>query len=169
MSPPPHLVAAWIGLLAATVTDATTGRIPNWLTGSMMMVGIGTHVALGPDPWFGVVGAAGAFAVHFLLWAIGVIKAGDAKLMMGLGACVGAFEMLEATLWWLILFLPLGLVILAVRGKLGNLWATMRYLVDRARGAPTDKPPESITIVGPLLALCGFLATTTDWLEGVMR
>lgn len=169
MSVAPHLVVAWIGLLAATLTDATTGKIPNWLTGSMMAAGIGTHALIGSDPWFGVLGLAISFPVQFGFWALGIMKAGDSKLMMGLGACAGWFTMLEAQLWWAILFLPLGLLILAVRGRLGNLWTTLVYLVDRARGGEVEKPAETITIAGPLLGLCGLLATTTDWIEGIMR
>lgn len=168
MSAPPHLIVAWIGLIAASVTDITTGRIPNVLTATMMVLGIGTHVVLG-DPWFGVIGLGAAFAVHFTLWVLQVIKAGDAKLMMGLGACVGWFTMIEATVWWLVLFFPIGIAMLVAKNRLHNLGATLRHVVDRAMGRPSEDPEQTVAIVGPVLAVAGFLATLTDWMEGVLR
>ena len=165
MTAPPHVVVLWIGLLTAALTDLRASKIPNWLTGSMMVLGIGIHAATGPDPWLGLVGCAAAFALHFLLFFLGVEKAGDAKLMMGVGATMGWAEMLETTAWWAILFLPLGFVVLILRGRLPNLLASLRWIVDRSLGrAVGDAPEPTVMIAGPVIAVCGILSSLTDWL-----
>ncbi len=162
MSTPPHVLLLWVGLMGAALTDLSSGRIPNWLTLTMMVLGISAH-ALTSEPWLGVVGCLAAFALHFVLFGLGVVKAGDAKLMMGVGACVGMVEMLETTVWWMLLYLPLGLIVLAARGRLGNFVAALRYTADRTLGRPVGDPPEpTMMIAGPVIAVAGILASTTD-------
>jgi Flp pilus assembly protein protease CpaA len=158
-------VALFAGLVGAAVTDFRTGKIPNVLTFPMMAIGIASWAATGPDRWFGLVGCLAAFALHYVLFAVQVEKAGDAKLMMGLGACVGWREMVEATLWWAVLFIPVGLILLAATGKLPNLVAATRYTLARLRG-PVDGPAPAPTHlrVGPILLVAGALAWSTDWL-----
>ena len=172
MSIPPHLLVAWIGLSGAAPTDLASGKIPNWLTGSMMAAGIGTHVIVGASPWAGVLGLLAAFALHFTLWVLQVNKAGDAKLMMGVGACLGVYGMLETSAWWAILNLPVGLAILALRGRLGNFVAVLRQKIGPSLGwAPPqlaegeEAPVLTMSIAGPLIAVSGILAMHTDWLE----
>ena len=163
MTVAPELVILWAGLFAAVLTDTTTGKIPNWLTGSMMVLGMATHWFIGAEPWAGVLGWLAAVALHFSLWMLGVVKAGDAKLMMGVGACVGVAEMLETTAWWMILYIPVGLLILTIRGRLGNLVAVAKHLSQKATGQPVGEPPElTIAIAGPVIGAAGFMASVTD-------
>lgn len=153
------------GLSVAAVSDYRTGRIPNVLTFPMMAVGIAFWAVTGPDRTFGLVGCAAAFALHYVLFALNVEKAGDAKLMMGIGALAGWRTMLEATFWWAIVFVPVGLLVLAVTGKLPNLVASVRYVLARAKGPVTAPAPESTTLrVGPILLVAGVLAWSTEWL-----
>ena len=167
MTVPPHVLILWVGLLIGAATDLRAGKIPNVLTFPMMALGVVTHLVLGPDPWLGLMGLGAAFVVHFVGFALGIEKAGDAKLMMGLGACVGWHEMLEATLWMAVLYLPLGLAILAMRGKLGNLIAVAKYSADKALGRPVaeEKPEATWLITGPIIAAAGILANLTPWLD----
>lgn len=166
MSPEPHIVILWVGLLAGATTDLRSGRIPNLLTLPMMALGIVTHLVIGPDPWLGLVGSGAAFALHYVAFALGVEKAGDAKLLMGLGACVGWIEMIEASMWMAVLYLPIGLTILALKGKLSNLVAAARYSADKAMGKPVgDKPEATWIIAGPIIAAAGLLANLTSWLD----
>ncbi|MBX2804079.1 MAG: A24 family peptidase [Myxococcales bacterium] len=165
----PQVLVLWIGLLTAALTDIRDGKIPNWLTVPMMVSGIAIHAVVSDPAWTGLVGCVAAFVLHFLLFALGVQKGGDAKLMMGIGACVGVAEMIEATCWWAILYLPVGMLTLAVRGRLGNLLAALRYTVRRSLGQPAGERPEpTMMIAGPTLAVSGFLANLTDWLEGLL-
>lgn len=165
MSTPPHIIVLWTGLLIAALTDLRSGRIPNALTLSMIAMGIGTHALTGADPWLGVIGCAAAFALHFVLFALGIEKAGDAKLMMGVGACVGWAEMIETTAWWALLYLPLGLIVLAARGRLSNLVAAAKWSARQAMGQEAGERPEpTMLIAGPVIAVGGVLASLTDWL-----
>ncbi|MEQ1572260.1 MAG: A24 family peptidase, partial [Myxococcota bacterium] len=80
----PQDVVLLAGVAFASATDLRSTRIPNVLTFPMMAVGIGANLAAG-DPWRGVLGVAAAFALHFPLFAAGIGRAGDAKLMMAVG------------------------------------------------------------------------------------
>jgi prepilin peptidase CpaA len=88
---PLFLSAALVPAALAAVTDLRERRIPNWLTGSTLISGLGLHAALQGIP--GVCSAALAaliagacFLVFFLAGGMG---AGDVKLMAALGAVVG--------------------------------------------------------------------------------
>jgi Flp pilus assembly protein protease CpaA len=164
----PQQLVLLVGVTAGAVMDLWTGRIPNVLTFPMMVTGIALHAILGPETLVGLVGCAAAFAVHFPLFAAGIEKGGDAKLMMGIGACVGWATMLEATLWLAVLYLPVGLVVLAVQGKLPNLLATARYVLAKWQGQAKEPPPEPTYFrTGPVIAVGAVLAWMTDWLAFV--
>ena len=163
VAPPDVVLIA--GVIAGAVWDGRTGRIPNALTLPMAAVGIAIHT-VGSEPLFGLIGVAAAFAVHFPLFALGVQRGGDAKLMMGIGGCIGAWGMIEATLWLALLYLPMGLAVLAIRGKLGNLVATARYMAAKAQGHDPGEAPAPTTLrTGPIIAAAAIFALTTDWLR----
>lgn len=160
----PAAVLLIVGLLAGAIADLRTGKIPNLLTFPMIALGIAIQAA-SPDPWAGLLGALVAFAIHFPLFAGGIERGGDAKLLMGLGAACGWRTTVEATLWLAILYIPVGLAILAVRGKLGNLIAAARYAAARAQGQDPGDPPEPTTFrTGPVIAIAGLVAWATDTL-----
>jgi Flp pilus assembly protein protease CpaA len=162
-------VVLFAGLLGAAVTDFRTGKIPNVLTFPMMALGIAIHLTTGADPWLGLVGCAAAFALHFAIFALQIEKAGDAKLMMGVGACVGWREMIEATMWLAIIYLPIGLVMLAVQGKLPNLVKSARYVFARMQGRPAGDPPEATYVrAGPILLVAAAIGWATDWLARLL-
>lgn len=169
MVPSANEVILFGGLATAAVVDFRTGRIPNVLTFPMMALGIATSVTLSPeDPFRGVVGCGAAFLLHFLVYSLGIQKAGDAKLLMGVGACSDWGFMLETTAWWAIAYLPVGLAVLAAEGKLPNLVATVRYLVDRQRGRPVGDPPAPTMLrTAPIIFVGGLLAWLTPWLDDV--
>jgi Flp pilus assembly protein protease CpaA len=160
----PSEIVLFVGLLIASATDLAWGKIPNVLTFPLMALGVA--MALGTStPFAGALGCAAGFALHFPLFAAGIEKGGDAKLMMALGALLGWHAMIEATIWLAVLYLPIGLVILAARGKLGNLVASARYAAAKASGNPDPGPPPETTwfVTGPVIAVAGVLTCTTDW------
>jgi prepilin peptidase CpaA len=115
----PNVWFAWafLGLVAsltgiAAWTDTKRAKIPNWLTVSMLGVGVivngirggwlgseGRPLWLWPTGtwWLGVcdgltlslIGAAVAFVLMFVLWIMGTCGGGDVKLMTAIGSWLG--------------------------------------------------------------------------------
>lgn len=153
-----------LALLIAVVTDLRSQKIYNWLTFSLMLAGLGFGLATG------ALGAAAmglgvAFVLHFVLFALKVDRAGDAKLMMGVGAMVGVVDMLEASLWAFVLFAPMGLVVLAIRGKLGNFLAALKWTATkllRPNMAAGERPEGTPLAKAPAILLGVAIARLTD-------
>lgn len=90
-------VPDWVWALAlaagivATFTDLRSMRIPNWLTLPLLAAGLAYGASIGG--WSGLgnaaLGCAVAGAIFIAAYAIAGGGAGDAKLMMALGAWVG--------------------------------------------------------------------------------
>ncbi|MGX8703339.1 MAG: A24 family peptidase [Lachnospiraceae bacterium] len=83
-------------LLAATAAffDLRTEKIPNWLTFSGFLAGIGLSCLLFPDGFIqgflgSLLGAGLPFLLLFLPFCLRMIGAGDVKLLMALGAFAG--------------------------------------------------------------------------------
>ncbi|MCA9489655.1 MAG: prepilin peptidase [Myxococcales bacterium] len=156
------------GMGVAAVTDLRSGKIPNALTFTMMIMGIVMNATLGGDPLVGLIGCAAGFAIHYPLWMLGVEKAGDAKLFMGIGACVGWRELVEASIWLAIVYVPVALLLLTVQGKLPNLLKSVRYLLDRAKGVASEPPEQTFVRAGPIILVAGLLGRFTGWLAGLI-
>lgn len=159
----PHELAAAIGLLIGAAIDARTGRIPNPVTGAMMVLGLGWW-SMQAEPLVAILGLLSAFGLHFLLFVLGVEKAGDAKLFMGFAALTGWWEMIEATGWTCVIYFPVALGILAWRGRLSRLKATAHYVAARAQGVEAEKmpaPEQTMLRTGPIIAVAGWLAMLT--------
>lgn len=127
---------AMIGMLAAllmpaAVYDLRTRRIPNWLCLAGMLLGVALHVSYtglsGAGESLG--GLALALVLGFLLFSIGWLGAGDAKLLGAVGAVVGLSHTLEFLGWILLSGGLVALVALAVRGVLPRMlkrwWMTL--------------------------------------------
>jgi prepilin peptidase CpaA len=93
-------VSLLILLGIAAYLDVRARRIPNWLTVSGLVVGLALAVVL----WgwaagrSALIGSGIALAVGFGLFALGVLGAGDAKLVAAVGAYFGTGRVLGALL-----------------------------------------------------------------------
>ncbi len=131
MSTMPTLIAtiAVIFIVACCIADARTRRIPNVLSASAMLAGLGLNVAyqgvsgLG----FSLGGLLAAGAVLLPAFAVGGIGAGDVKMMGAIGALLGP-ELALAGLGLGMIFGG-GIVVAhlarhgRLREKLGSTWA----------------------------------------------
>ncbi len=157
-------VVLFLGLLLASISDLRTQKIPNPLNFSLMAAGLLIH-GLALDPWLPITGILAGFALHFTLWVLGVERGGDAKLFMGVGALLGPWLMLEATIWTYALFLPVGIIVIILRGKLRNFLETVRYAYRRALRYPVEPPEEQTYMaLGPVIAVGTIVARFTDLL-----
>ncbi|MCB9764604.1 MAG: prepilin peptidase [Alphaproteobacteria bacterium] len=156
-------VAALIG--AALVTDLRARRVPNLLTFGGMALGVSAN-ALAGDWRVGLIGAAVAFVVMFPGWRLGgAVRAGDAKLLMAVGAFYGGGEALRAGLLTYILALPYGLAILAARGRLRGVVGAWRAGVARAMGRDVPEPELTVVAFVPVVAAAVWVTRATDVLR----
>ncbi len=123
----------------ATVTDLLERKIFNWLTLPALGLGVALHATPGAAPWW--TGLAGSLAVglpFFVLYATGVMKPGDVKLLMALGAILGPRQGIEIGVASIMLHGPISLALLVGHRRLGNLLAMWRagWSSDRALLAP---------------------------------
>lgn len=154
-----------LALLVACYTDLDRGLIPNAVTLPLVAAGVMLH-ALDGEPAIGLLGMGIGFAVHYTLWFLGVVKGGDAKLMIGVGAVIGWQGLIEATLWEFVLFAPLGFALLAVRGRLRAFGEHLRWLALKARGVDLPAPPAVTYIVyAPIITGGVIAARLTDWFD----
>ncbi len=148
----------------ATYTDMKDGKIPNGITAPLMMAGLLLNLIDGALV-FALLGLAFAFVIHFSLWAAGVVKGGDAKLMMGVGAVIGWREVLETTLWQFVLFAPVGLVFLAMVGRLGNFFETLKWFSFKVRGVEYPKPDQQTWMIkAPIILAAVYVSRLTNLL-----
>ena len=158
----------WLVIVAAVCacyTDLKSGRIPNVLTFSLLLVGLAAN-AISGQLWLGLLGLLFAFAVHFLLWGLGVEKGGDAKFMMALGASVGWVEMIEASLLLYVLFLPVGIAVLALRGNLMNFVLIILWGFNTALGREAGKAPKTTSMpFAPVILVASIGAALINFLH----
>ncbi|MEZ4321580.1 MAG: A24 family peptidase [Myxococcota bacterium] len=163
----PQAAVMAVGCLIAIYTDVRWGKIYNWTTMPMMALGLAMNVTVGAW-WVGVMGFAVAFVIHYALFRAGIQKGGDTKLMMGIGALLGAHFALEASIWYAVFYVPAGLAVLTLKGRLGNLFKVVQYESARksgAEGEELERPEETLLRTAPVIAFAAFAAFTTPWLH----
>ncbi len=162
----PLHAALLFGLAVSAIMDAFTSRIPNAITFSLLLVGFIGQTMYGEGAWFATMGAGLAFLIHFGLWQLKLEGAGDAKLMIAVGAIVGWETMLEATIWRYIFLFPYAALTLTVKGKWPNFFAALRWTADKMRGHDVGERPEPTYMpFGPLIAVAVPMAVYTGWLD----
>jgi prepilin peptidase CpaA len=122
-----------VATAVAATMDARTGRIPNWLTLPLLMVGIGLQgVSRGSAGlMLSLTGLSLCGAIPWLLHRGTQGKAiggGDVKLFAALGAVTGPFAGLEIQLSAFMLLGVFALVQLAFRGKLLRVLRSTLFL-----------------------------------------
>ena len=107
------------------VWDVRTRRIPNHLTGSMIVLGLLLHLSVGGWQTMGLAVAAGLVggAVFFFFFIAGGMGAGDVKLMAAV-CCIAGFGHLEEL--FLATVLTGGMFALVLALARGRLKATVR-------------------------------------------
>jgi len=126
------------GLVAATVIDIRTRRIPNLLTAAMAATGIGMAAtgASGVSLAAAALGIVVGFALMLPGHALGATGAGDVKLMAAVGAIVGPVIALKAFLFTGVAGGVLAILVAVRRRRLAATLAATGHMV----AAPADTP-----------------------------
>jgi len=151
-------------LIAAIATDLKYQKIFNKLTFPIMAIGSSWWIIQG-QPWFGLQGLAVGFGMTFPAFALGrTLRAGDAKLMMAVGALLGPGINFRACLMMYLISIPFGLTVLAYKGRLGNLLPALRAGIGRATGQQVKDVPTTVVAYAPVIGVAVGLVYFTDWL-----
>ncbi len=95
-----HFTALVLLLSVAVFTDLKERRIPNKLTGPGLLVGlVFAGILEGGFPTMGLLGAVLALVLSFPMVALGALGAGDAKLLIAVGAFVGPGGLVSVVLY----------------------------------------------------------------------
>ena len=98
----PRMLVLFALLLTASVSDWRSYRIPNWLTFGGALFALLSGVLMARTPGAGAIQALSGLALGFVLllpgYALGVMGAGDVKLMAMVGAFLGAGATFQAVL-----------------------------------------------------------------------
>ncbi len=165
----PQVAVTFLACAIAIVTDVREGKIYNWTTLTLCVLGLVMNTTYGN--WqLALAGIGVAFAIHWGLWKLGVQKGGDAKLMIGVGAALGVWFMLEATLWYAVLYLPVGLGYLLITGNMGNLARLLSRNAAKRQGLPEpfEEPEPTMMRTAPVIAAAVAVSFLTPWLDGII-
>ena len=85
-------------LVVAIVSDLRSRKIPNWLTGPATLLGLGLHTFINRIDGFlfSIEGIAVGLGLFLILYVLGWMGAGDAKLYAAVGAFLGPTQTLSA-------------------------------------------------------------------------
>jgi len=115
-------------LFLASVFDATTHKIPNKLSLSLMATGFGWNFF--SIEGLGLTASGAGLAVGLLLmlpgYVFGSMGAGDTKLMAAIGSVVGPTQVLDVVLYGYLLMFVMAVIFITVQGDLLKL--LRRYL-----------------------------------------
>jgi prepilin peptidase CpaA len=135
-------------LMPAAIIDLRTRRIPNKLSLAGILAGIAVHTFYsGLDGSLESLGGMGlALVIGFLLYTIGWLGAGDAKLLAAVGAVVGLPHILEFLFWITMSGGLVAIVAMALHGvlqrKLKRWWVTLALSLSSRRWAHVPKTEE---------------------------
>jgi prepilin peptidase CpaA len=133
-------------VIPAALFDVRERRIPNWLTLTGLVVGIGLNSFLYETAglWMSLKGIGLAMLIYFPLWLIRGMGAGDVKLMAMVGAIVGPANWTGVLVLTCIFGALSGLFLAISKGKmmhtLMNVWQILTSLARRQ--APYAENPE---------------------------
>lgn len=136
----PHLLTLLSLLGLAALIDWRTLRIPNWLTGGGAVLGLGWSVLAPPSAQMGwdmaLAGLALGLVLMLPMYLLGVMGAGDVKLMAMAGAYLGLPGTLHAVACVFVTGGLLALLTVAVRDAWRPLWRNLWGLLTVLHVAP---------------------------------
>jgi prepilin peptidase CpaA len=136
---PPAAVVALLLLLVtlAAAYDLLLRRIPNWLTGTGILLGLTTNTWLHPI-WtglqFSLAGLSLALVVYMALYALRAMGAGDVKLMAAVGSLAGWENWVAIFLITALIGGVCALILVALRGRIGKTLQNVAFILSEMKG-----------------------------------
>ena len=146
----PYELARCVPMLAllgwASVVDLRTRRVPNWLTFTLVLGGLGRSFFPGSNvsPTEAAAGLGAGFGLMLVLFGMNAVGAADVKLLAGVGAWLGATLVLKVFAVEAVLGLLIVVAHAARRGRVTALARNSAVLaMNLARGDfGEEEPPE---------------------------
>ncbi len=145
-----YALTAFLCAAAGAVSDIRTRRIPNWLTGGGMLVGLALHGWLGGWRALGTAGAGGVIAgsIFLLFYLAGGMGAGDVKLITAV-CCLAGFSAVASILLGTALLGGVFAVVLALlHHRLKETFANTGRLIAH-HGAGGLRPHPNLNLANP--------------------
>jgi len=149
------------GMTAATIVDLRTRRIPNPLTATMAVTGLGLAAAgvRGITLWAALAGLVLGFAFMLPGHWLGATGAGDVKLMAAAGAVLGPALVVSAVIFTALAGGVLAVAVAVRRRRLAATFAGTRQLVaGQARDSIRSADASRRFAYGPAIAIGCVLA-----------
>jgi len=131
-------------LLFAAIADLRRHRIPNWLNvtaliAGVLLSGVSAPLLSADSLALSLTGAAIAFALFILLYALRLMGAGDVKLLTAIGAFVGPVDILGVALTSFVAGGLLGIALALHARVLGQVLANARQMLHASIFAMVDR------------------------------
>lgn len=142
-------------VIAAALSDLTTMKIPNWLSGAVIVGFFPAALAVGLPlevVAMNVGVAVVALLVGMLLFALRIVGGGDAKLIAAASLWLGASAVLPFILWTAVFGGMLSVALMAARRNLGPALAGAPGWVQTLLTAKGDIPYGIAICAGALMA-----------------
>lgn len=135
----------------AAVYDARFRRIPNWLTLTGLILGLGLNTFL--FEWAGartsLLGIGLALLIYFPLYLLRGMGAGDVKLMAAIGSIVGAGNWFGIFVITALLGGVVAVILLLSRGRLRNSLLNVGFLIGRLASLKAPYAREELDLSSP--------------------
>jgi prepilin peptidase CpaA len=142
------LLAALVCALIGATCDIRSRRIPNWLTGPAILLGLAMHLCLQGGIALATAALAGAIGggVFLLFYLGGGMGAGDVKLMAAVSVLAGLGHVGEVLLATTLLGGVLAVVLALMRKRLSAVLANVVTLITyHGRAGLTPHPQLNLT------------------------
>lgn len=159
-------------LIMAAIIDVRSQKIPNWITFTMTLLGLGFHTAVTGfnGLFYSLAGLGVGIGVLIVFYLLGGMGAGDVKLMGAVGAVLGPKNVFIAFLFTCIIGGFYAIVLLLLKGNLkqgtlkryGSMIKTFILTGQFIYVPPTEKQKGSLNY-GLAIALGTFLSVLIKW------
>jgi prepilin peptidase CpaA len=133
-------------LIPSAICDYRSRRVPNWITAPGLLAGIGMNVFLSGMEGLrlSLEGLGVAACIYGVLYVLRALGAGDAKLMMAVGAAVGPSHWLRIFLVTALLGGIVALTIVILRKRFARTLANLGTVLSSLIGgrAPYNQNPD---------------------------